>query len=225
MADSIAIEATKREELGSTKVGRLRRAGWLPCIVNSSEGRSDPIQINMHDFQMLLRHHSRDNLIADLSVDGGKAVKAILKDIQYDPVSSRLVHVDFAEISMTKKMHVSIPLELTGDPVGVLEQDGMLTQSLRELEVECLPGDILDTIAVDVSGLNVGDSLHVSDLDVPDSMTVLSEADTSVVSVVAQIAEEEEGEEGEEEAAEGDAATPEVIGDKKDDDDEGETSE
>ncbi len=212
MAKKIEFNAQKREETGKNSARRLRHAGLVPGVFNLRNGDSRLIKMNRHDFELLMAHHASESLIMDLHIDGSSAKKALLKEIQHDPITDKVLHVDFLEISMTKKMTVSIPVNFVGEPVGVTDEGGVIEHLIREVEVECLPNDLVESIDVDVSGLKVGDTLMVENMDVDPSLTILTPADVAVASVAVPHVEVEEEEEGVE-AEEG--AEPEVIGKEK----------
>lgn len=209
MAESTKIVAETRETKGTSASRGMRRDGMLPGIVYSSDTKSTCIQLNRHDFEVMLHHHKSEHLIMDLVVDGKEPLKVLLKEVQHHPVSGDVLHADFMEISMTEKMIVPIRVVLTGEPVGVVQQGGILEQMLREIEVECLPSDLVEQVELDVSGLEIGDSLLVKDVSVGSKIDVLTSGDVAVASVMAPRVEEEpeEGEDAEggegEEAAEG----------------------
>lgn len=217
MANDNKVIAQTRDVQGSTAAGRLRRAGLVPGIVNPRRGKPKLIQMNRHDFELLLQHHASESLVLDVEVDGTKALKVLLREVQHDPISGQALHADFQEISMTARMQVHVPLELVGEAAGV-NVGGVLDQHLRELEVECLPGDMPERIDVDVSALNIGDTLRVSDLSIDPTMTVVTDASTAVAGVLAPRVEEEPAED--EAAAEEEGAEPEVIGEKKEQEEE-----
>lgn len=219
MAQEILVKAETRDESGSGAVKSLRKEGILPGIVYGSGKEAQMVQLNEHDFEQLLRHHAGESLIIDLTIGKDETKKVLLKDVQHHPVSGRILHVDFHEISMTEKLVVEIPVELTGEPEGVTQQGGVLEHLIREIEIECLPADIPELVEVDVSALMIGDSLSVEDINIDRSkITILTAPDVAVAAVAAPRVEEEPAEEG---AAEGEAAEPEVIGEKKEDEEEG----
>jgi large subunit ribosomal protein L25 len=152
------------------------------------------------------------NAIFDLEGSASVAGKPVLiRELQRDPVSSQILHCDFFAVRLQEKVEVSIPVHIEGEPVGVKLQGGILESQLREIEVSCLPLSIPERIDVDVSELEIGDSIHVADLSFPEGVEVLGEAEQVVVHVVAPRVEEEKAvEEGEEAAAPaaGEAAAP-----------------
>jgi large subunit ribosomal protein L25 len=148
------------------------------------------------------------NTLIELSVDG-TAQTVLVKELQRDPVRGRPIHTDFYLVDLDKKVEVSVPIHLTGKAPGV-ELGGILDHPLREIELECLPRAIPESIDVDVSGLDVGDSIHVRDLELPEGVSVSTDVNLAVASVVAPVVVEEpvaeEVEEGEEPVAEGEEA-------------------
>ncbi|MBA4389236.1 MAG: 50S ribosomal protein L25 [Verrucomicrobia bacterium] len=217
MAKDIKLVAQTRKTQGTAQARRLRREGWLPGVINNSKGDSRKVQMNMHDFKMMLRKQRSDNVLFDVELDGGTPVKVLLKEVQYDSLTSGLVHADFMEVSMTEKMKVRIPVVIAGEAPGV-QAGGILEQILRDVEVECLPGDMIEMFTIDVSGLQLGQALKVSDLKADPKLAILTDKNAAVVIVSVPRAEEEVV--AEEAAA---TAEPEVIGRKKDDE-EGEAA-
>ena len=215
------LNAETRTDSGSAAARRLRSAGWLPAVLNGQKGKSKMIKLNSHDFELILHAHTSENLVLDVAVDGKKPHKVLLKEVQHDAITGDVLHADLVEISMTKKMRVGIPVRLVGEAEGVVQDGGILEHSLREIDVECLPGDIVEEIDLDVTSLKIGDSLRVSDLKVDSQLTVVTAEDLAIVSVSAPRVEAEEAP-AEEEGAEG--AEPEVVGEKKEEE-ESEKSE
>lgn len=179
--------------------------------------------VSPKDISALLRSASGENTLFDLDL-GGSRRKVILKEYQIEPIKGKLLHADFYEVALDKLLEVKVHIEITGTPVGVKVQGGILDFVTRELEVECLPTDIPDKITVDVSELELGKHIRVSDLKISDKVTVLTDPEIVVVHVVAPRAEEAPvaAAEGVEVAA-GTTAEPEVIkkgkgeeGDEKD---------
>jgi large subunit ribosomal protein L25 len=209
MAKEIKLSASKRGTSGTSAARSLRKTGWMPAVVYGEKGARS-LKINGRDFDLMLKHHASENLIVDLDVEGDGVTKALLREVQHAAVMGEVLHADFVEISMNKKMRVTISLSLQGDPVGVSQGGGILEHLLRQIEVECLPGDLVESIEVDVSGLNLGGTLMVRDLKVDSKFAVLTSGDVAVATVVAP--REEKVEEVAEAAA---TAAPEVIGKKK----------
>ncbi len=202
MAEEMIVNAVKRETKGSGAARRLRNIGQVPAIIY---GDTEPvnIQVDAHVFGLMLRDHGQ-NFVADLRIEGEENPrKVLLKDVQFDPRRGEILHADFIAISMTKLLQVNLPIELVGEPVGAVA-GGTLEQLISEIEVECLPGDMVENITVDVSALKIGDHLSVSDLPMPEGLTAVTEADVAVAAVAAPRVEEEPEAEGAE-VAEGEA--------------------
>lgn len=218
------LTAKTRAEKGSASAGRLRRTGWFPAVVYGEGRPGQDIQINEHDFVVMLRSHRSENMIVDLTVEGReKPVKVMLKAMQHHPLTGRIIHVDFYEVSMTRKIEIEVPVKLVGVPTGVANEGGILEHVLRTLAVQCLPGDMVDEFALDVAELHIGKTLRVRDVPVDAAkFKVLSDPDQVVAAVAAPRSEEEEKAEADAEAAVA-AAGPEVLTEKKEE--EGEEGE
>ncbi len=208
--ESIRLVAAPRTEIGSSRVNRLRKQGWLPCVIYDTQGNARMLQTNRHTFEMLVRHQGSQNLILDLEIEGDGARKVLLKEIQRDHLRDSATHVDFMEISMTKKLKVSVEIRLQGEPSGVTQQGGILEHLLRTIEVECLPTDIVQEFTLDISAMNVGERLFVRDLKLGPNFSLLTDGDIAVATVQLPHVEEEVKPEAEAGAAA--AAGPEVIG-------------
>ncbi len=210
--------AQSRDLKGKAAAGRLRRTGFFPAVIYAEGRPGVNIQVNEHDFVMMLRSHRSGNMILDLALEGtDKPFKVMLKAMQHHPLNGRVIHVDFYEVSMTRKIDIEINLRLTGTPVGVANEGGVLEHGLRVLNMTCLPGDVLEELVVDISGLHINESIRVSDVPVDTSKFEVLDGPDQVVAAVAvpraeAVATTAEGEEG---AAEGEGG-PEVLTEKKD---------
>jgi len=195
----LKLSAKKRNAAGSAQALRLRKNGWLPCIVYDSQSGSLPIQVERHTLEMILRDRRGENIILDLDIEGDKTRKVLMKDTQRDNLKDHLLHADFLEISMTRKLRVAVAVRLLGEPVGVSQQGGVMEQLLRSVDVECLPADIVKELPLDVANLGIGDKLCVRDIKIDPKLTILSAPELTVVSV--QLPHFEEEKPTEEEAA------------------------
>ncbi|NQU40978.1 MAG: 50S ribosomal protein L25 [Lentisphaerae bacterium] len=185
MAGEAIVQIETRNESGTAAARRLRRTGWVPAVVANQDGSTTSVKLERHGFEMMLRHHQSDNMILDVALDGGAAVKALLQDIQRSTLTGAVIHADFTMISMTEVLVVNVSIALKGEPVGVALQDGILEQLVHEVEVEGLAGAMVDTLVADVSGLSIGDSVLAGDLPLPEGLTLLTEADIAVATVLA----------------------------------------
>lgn len=193
MAQNV-LAAEPRERSGKENARKIRRAGRIPAILYGRGKPSVPLSLDPRDLEKLLQTSDAGlNTLIDLKLpkDGKKGEKVVLvKEIQRDPVRGFLLHVDLLELDLTETVEVSVPIHLTGKSKGV-EMGGVLDHTLRELEIECLPRAIPDEIEVDVSQLEIGDVIHVSDLRLPEGVELRSDPELAVAHVFAPAAEEE----------------------------------
>lgn len=193
MAQNV-LAAEPRERSGKESARKIRRAGRIPAILYGRGKPSVPLSLDPRDLEKLLQTSDAGlNTLIDLKLpkDGKQGEKVVLvKEIQRDPVRGYLLHVDLLELDLTETVEVSVPIHLTGKSKGV-EMGGVLDHTLRELEIECLPRAIPDEIEVDVSQLEIGDVIHVSDLRLPEGVELRSDPELAVAHVFAPAAEEE----------------------------------
>lgn len=208
----IVVAATSRTETGKNCNRRLRAKGFIPGVLYGAGKPPVAVSVSPKDIVSILRSGAGENTLFDLDLAGDRR-KVILKEFQVEPVKDRLLHADFYEVALDKPIHVDVHVELHGVPVGVKTQGGLLDFVTRELQIECLPLDIPEKVVVDVSGLELGRHLRVSDLALGDKVKVLTGADVVVAHVVAPKAEVSATAEAEAEAAAAAAASaePEVI--------------
>jgi large subunit ribosomal protein L25 len=185
----IVIEAALREAGSSNEARRMRRDRKLPAVVYGGDKESNPITLNPREIVSILKSESGQNTVFQLKLGGGVSETVMIFDVQIDPITHSLVHADLVRIAMDVELEVEIPIELIGEPIGVRLHGGVLDHSLRELTVTCLPGDIPEQIVVDVSELDLHDSIRVGDLPIPDNVKVETDPDRSVASVVAAVSE------------------------------------
>jgi large subunit ribosomal protein L25 len=211
MAKQVKLTAQRREATGRSAIRKLKARGIVPAIVYGGKDKPQPLQVSRRDISLMLSHASGENILVELEIAGEKGSRmAMIQEIQHSPVGGDVLHVDFHAVSMDEKIEADVPLEAVGVANGVKNFGGLLEQSLRTLEVECLPRDLPDKITVDVSALNIGDSIHVRDIQLPAGVAAETQADLTAFSVVAPAVEEEPVAE----VAEA-AAGPEVIKEKK----------
>lgn len=202
MTENIELAATSRDTIGKAN-RRLAPKGKLPAVVYGVGHKPVAVSLDKHEVDQLLLHGASSSLI-ELSIDGEKPVHTVIKEVQRDAMKGHVQHIDLWAVSMKKHISTVVPIHFVGDAAGV-KTGGVLTHNLREVHVDSLPGDMPDSIEVDVEALEVGDSLHVSDLVAPHGVVITSPADEIVCSVIPPTKAVEE-----EEAAE--TAEPEVIG-------------
>jgi large subunit ribosomal protein L25 len=210
MAKQVKLAVERREATGRSAARKLKARGIVPAVVYGGRDKAQPVQLSRRDLTTVLSHAAGENILVELDIAGeGNTRMAMLQEVQHSPVGGEVLHVDFHAVSMDEKLEAGIPLEPLGIANGVKNFGGLLEQSLRELTVECLPRDLPDRITVDVSNLNIGDSIHVRDIKLPDGVTAKTQAELTVFSVLAPTVEEEPVAEVEA------AAGPEVITEKK----------
>ncbi|MFQ5596425.1 MAG: 50S ribosomal protein L25 [Nitrospiria bacterium] len=217
--EKIQIEGQYRNTAGKGMARKLRREGKIPAVIYS-KGSSKPLILNPKEVDAARHSGAGENAVITLNVTGeDQGVIAthvvILRDFQKDPITGDILHADLFEISMSEKIDVKVPIEIVGSvPVGVKKDGGSLRHQLRELEIRCLPSEIPDHIQVDASDLGVGETIHVSDILLSKEIQVMDPQNLAVVSITASISEEKleallssTPEEGK---------SPEVVGQKKD---------
>ncbi len=203
----LKIEAEKREEFGKRPVKRLRKSGWVPGIVYGPDQEPIPVKIKFNTVEKIF-HHITETTPIDLSIDG-KTYRVYLKMVQRDKLTDKVVHIDFYVPMKGHKMRLNVPLKYEGKPIGV-ERGGTLEILVEELPVEVDPDKIVDEIKVDITNVDLGESLHVKDLDLPEDMKPLLDEEEVLLVVIAPRGLTSEEEEEEEAAAE-ESAEPEVI--------------
>lgn len=203
----IALSGKRRERLGKGGARKARQGGEIPGVLYGHGETPIPVSVGARDFQLAMRTHRGGNPVVNLAVAGGEYT-ALVRDVQYDPMTHDILHLDFQHISLTETIEVKVAIHLVGLPIGVKDGGGILETILREVEVRCLPTAIPASIDVDVSALNVGDSVHVRDMLAPD-VTILTDPDTTLATVVPPTVMEEKPAEVVPEAEV--AAEPEVI--------------
>src|SRR5438128_1445921 len=192
MAKQVKLKAEPRSATGRSAARRLKARGIVPAVVYGGKEKSQPLQVLARDINAMLSHASGENILVELEIAGEKSSRtALVQEIQHSPVGGDVLHIDFHAVSMDEKIHAEVPLEATGIANGVKNFGGLLEQSLRTLAVECLPRDLPDRVIVDVSNLNIGDSIHVRDIQLPNGVTPKVQPELTAFSVLAPAVEEE----------------------------------
>ena len=171
MAKQVKLAAERRTAIGRSAVRKLKARGAVPAVIYGAKDKAEPLQIARRDINALLSHASGENILVELEIAGdSKNRLALVQEVQHAPVGGDILHVDFHAVSMDEMIEAEVPLEPFGIANGVKNFGGLLEQSLRALAVECLPTDLPDKITVDVSALNIGDSIHVRDIALPEGV-------------------------------------------------------
>lgn len=207
MAKTQSLKAETRQRTGSGVLKQMRREGYLPSVVYGKGQENLNIKVHTKTLTDMLAHSASESILVDLEIDGGAPQTAFLQATQHNALSGALVHADFLAVTDDMKISASIPVELHGEPVGV-KAGGILEQLIRDLEISCSPKDLPEIIHADVAELEVGDSISIGDLDLPEGVTATLAANVLVAIVnesratKSAAAEGEEGEAAAEESSE-----------------------
>jgi large subunit ribosomal protein L25 len=224
MADNVDLQAKPREERGKNAARRLRASGMLPAVLyGDGDGSSTALAVPDRVVDYTLQHMG-DNALYDIDLGAGGSTARIV-DVQRDPVSGRLLHVDFAPVDMLERIEVTVPLHVVGEAPGT-EEGGVLQQVAYEVQIETLPGDIPQELTLDVSSLGMNENLTLADLRLPDGITLISDPEevAAIVTAPTEITEEELEAAGvvEEDVEEGEEAAEEAEGEVEPAPEEGE---
>jgi len=167
MAKQVKLSARPRTETGRNSVKHLRTRGVVPAVIYGHKDKPASLEINQREIAALLAHAVGENILVELTLDGGATKLSLIQEVQHHPVRGDILHVDFLEVAMDELLHTEVPIESVGEADGVKDYGGLLEPSLRSLHIECLPKDLPEIIKVDVSALGLGQSLHVRDLVLP----------------------------------------------------------
>jgi len=211
---TVTLKATQRENLKHSATKKLRHSGHVPAVLYGKKDEASSIAVNSIELVKTVRDEGR-NAIISLDVENGKTVDVMLHEYQMDPIKDELIHADFYVVDMKEEMDVEVPLRVEGEAVGAKE-GGVLQQPLYELQVRAKPADIPEEITVDVSELEIGDTISLTDLPTSDKYEFLDDDDTTIATVVPPT-EEEPLEEDEEEDA---AQEPELVNAEEDEEEE-----
>lgn len=187
MALPISVSAARRTSQGKQAAGRLRRGGRVPAVLYGGKKDAVALAMDPKELAAILRSETGHNTVFEVVMDGesGERTAAMIVDWQRDPVRGSLLHVDLKRIALDQRIRVKAPIRSRGEATGVKVQGGVLELVTREVELECLPGQIPDHIVVDVSGLDIGQNLRVGDLQLPPGIKLVTAADRVVAHVVA----------------------------------------
>ena len=222
---TVSLNADARDTKGKGAARTLRSQGQVPAVIYGHGRDPQPLALNARDLDKMLSHIQAESTVIEVTV-GGQTAKTLIREIQRHPIKRQILHVDFQALVAGEKVTVSIPIVLLGVPEGVRLEGGVLDQTLREIEIEVDPSNIPDHVEYDITNMVIGDSVHISDLKVPEGVEVIDDPETSVavlaapravIEEVAAVAEPVEGEAGA-------VAEPEVIGRGKEEE-EGEAEE
>jgi large subunit ribosomal protein L25 len=213
MAQQAKLTVQTRTQVGRNAIKKVRKEGLIPGVIYGVGQEPINLEVNRRQLSTVLAHSSSENILLELEIvdgDNKRSSLAMIQEVQHHPIQRQILHVDFHAVSATEKITAEVPIETIGEPIGVKTNGGLLEHNLRDLEVECLPGDLPDRIEVDVTNLDINQSIHVKDLKLPPGVEAVMDGDLTVVAVSAARVEEEPTE-----ALGATPAAPEVITAKK----------
>jgi len=211
MSKQLKLSARPRTESGRNAVKAVRARGAVPAVIYGAKAAPANVEVDRRDIEALLSHAVGENILVELEIKDGPKTESrlsLIQEVQHHPVRRDILHVDFHAVSMDEEIEAEIPIEPVGEPVGVKTYGGLLQQSMRSFAIRCLPKDLPEIIHANVSALNIGEALHVRDIQLPSGVTAAADPDLTVFLVseptVATAAESSET-----------PAAPEVIKEKK----------
>ena len=208
---NIVVKTEKRQGLGSNAARRLRAQGFIPAVLYGESMESQPLVLSKKDIVQILRLETGENTIFKVAVNADQ-YDVMIKELQVDPATDELLHADLIRISMDKPVRVTVPVVHRGEPVGVKTEGGFIDFVTREVEVECLPRDIPESLGIDIAELHVNQSFKVENMAIPAGVKIITEP-AAVLVLVSMPHKEEEfpGEKPEGEVVAEEPKEPEVI--------------
>lgn len=204
MAKPQTLKAEERARTGSGVLKQMRREGYIPSVVYGGGTENKNVKVHAKTLRDMLHHAASDSILVNLDLEGSGTQLAFLQDVQHNPLSGEIVHVDFLAVNENTSINANIPLELVGDAAGV-KAGGLLEQLLYSLEISCLPKDLPESIEADVTALKVGEALHIGEIAFPEGVSPSLNGDV-VVALVAKTRVAKSAEAGGAEAAEAEAS-------------------
>jgi len=188
---TLQLNAKIREFLGK-KVVQVRQAGKVPAVVYGHNQKNLNLEVDYVEFEKILQKAGESTLL-NITVEGQEPIKAIIADVQYETIKNRISHVDFHQVNMKEKIHANVTLDFVGESKLVKEDGAMIIHNISEVEVKCLPGDLIHEIKVDISGLNTFDNvIAVKNLIIPKGIEIVHHDPEDIVVSVAEPREEKE---------------------------------
>ncbi len=209
MAKTIQLKAEPRNGVGTVAAKALRKAGKVPATIYGRHQEAQNLQLDAHTLALALGKSTGEHVLVNLEIAGGTTALALVQAVQHHAVKRHIMHLDFHALKEDEVMHTSVPVVGFGEPAGIKTGGGLLEQIIRSLDIECLPKDLPETIVVDISGLNIGDTIHVKEVALPAGVTALNTEDAVVFHLAAPLVEVEPA------AGAAGAAEPEVLKEKK----------
>ena len=213
MAKQQKLIAHTRPTSGRSAVNKIKQQGLVPAVIYGGQDKPVNLSVNAREIGNILLHANSEHFLVDLEIADGDTKTnrlALVQEVQHDPIRGNVLHVDFHAVKADEKLHAKIPVETVGEASGVKNFGGILEISMHEIEIECLPKDLPEIITLDVSGLGVGDAIHIKDIPFSEGVHAKADGDLTVVRVAAPKVEVEP-------APGSEAGQPEVLKEKKDD--------
>ena len=212
MSNQVKLSARPRNEAGRNAVSRVRERGAIPAVIYGGKDVTTNLEVDKRDIENILARAVGENILVQLEINDGQKTTSrlsLIQEVQHHPVRGEIIHVDFHAVSMNEEIDAEVVLEPEGEPVGVKTFGGLLQQSMRLLPIRCLPQNLPEIIVVDVSGLNIGDTLHVRDIKLPPGVTAVPDEELTVFLVSEPTVAEEPV------VATEEVVAPEVLKEKK----------
>src|SRR2546421_4905712 len=212
---SLSLKAFPRAVVKRSRVRKLRATGRVPAIIYGRQTKPQNLEVGLKEIEDLIHHSVSETILVDLAVDGEAKLRrlALVQEVQHHPLSGKVLHVDFHEVAENEKVTVTVPVETAGEAAGVKTGGGVLEHVLFKLKVRALPGELPEVITVDVTRLEIGQSIHLGEIPLPPGVEVIGDKKIPVISVAAPITEAQEA--AALEAATTPLAEPEVLKEKK----------
>jgi large subunit ribosomal protein L25 len=180
--EKVELQAEERKEVGK-KAQKVRQRGLIPAVIYGRKFSATPVSLEEKNFEKtVLQSEAGSNLLFTLKL-GGQPVPVITREIQRNPITNKIIHLDLMHVVMDEMIKAKVPVELMGEPIGVKEDGGVLVHGLRQVEIKCLPGDIPDKFKVDVAELHINQSIHLSDLKVSDKIEIIANLSEMIATV------------------------------------------
>ncbi len=209
---SVLLNAFPRTQVRRGEVKKLRTTGRVPAVVYGGQTKPQNLEIDVEEFDELIHHSASENVLVDLVVGSDAKRLALVQEVQHHPLSGKVLHVDLHEVAANEKVTIMVPVESAGEAAGVKSGGGVLEHVLHKIKVRALPKNLPEVITVDVSALEIGQSIHIGDLKAPEGVEILGDKHISVIAVAAPLTEAQELAAA---AAAGEAAPVEMTKEKK----------
>jgi large subunit ribosomal protein L25 len=212
---SVSLKAFPRTLAKRSRVKKLRASGRVPAVIYGRNTQPQNLEVASQEIEDLIYHSVSETILVDLAIEGelGARRLALVQEVQHHPLSGKVLHVDFHQVATDEKVTVTVPVETTGEAVGVKTGGGVLEHVLFKIKVRALPADLPEVITVDVTPLEIGQSIHLGEIPLPRGVEVVGDKKIPVISVAAPITEAQEA--AALEAATTPLAEPEVLKEKK----------